>query len=62
MKARLVTVFDFEVIVHHEFVSPGQVYCEHLEEWHNQAWLVHHAIVSAHDGVDGLVFKIKLQM
>jgi hypothetical protein len=37
MKARLVTVFDFEGIVHQEFVPPGQVCCKHLEEWHNQA-------------------------
>lgn len=56
------TFFDFEGIVHQEFVPPGQACCKHLEEWHNQAWLVHHAIVSAHNGCDCLVFKIKLQL
>ena len=54
--------FDFEGIVHQEFFPPGQVCCKHLEEWHSQAWLVHHAIVSAHNGCDGIVFKIKLQL
>jgi hypothetical protein len=62
MKVKLVTVFDFEGIVHQEFGPASQVCCKHLEEWHNQAWLVHHGIVSAHNGCDRLVFKIKLQL